>query len=360
MVKYMGNEYRKEQFLKLVGDVSQVAEARPSILTNGKANGVKCVDFTTGSGLTFTVLPGRALDIAQMRYNDVAISWISKNGIVSPRYYEEPGINWLRTYFGGLLTTCGLTYSGAPCNDNGQELGLHGRISNTEAENICVENYWEDHDFVMKVSGEMRETRVFGENIRMKRTISTTLGSNVVKLHDDIENLGYEEQPLMIIYHCNFGFPLIVPGTTIHAPFKKTEPRDDVAKAGLEDFHIAGPPRLQYKEQVFLHELNGDDKGNTLIVLENPFIDKGFGFCIRYNTSQLPFLTQWKQMGISDYVLGIEPCTAYPLGRPEIRKRGELMMIEPGKVHSFDLSFEVLPDKRILQERLEEVKKLTT
>ena len=36
------------------------------------------------------------------------------------------------------MTTCGLTYMGAPCTDAGDTLGLHGRISNTPACDVGV------------------------------------------------------------------------------------------------------------------------------------------------------------------------------------------------------------------------------
>jgi hypothetical protein len=41
-------------------------------------------------------------------------------------------------------------------------------------------------------------------------------------------------------------------------------------------------------------------------------------------------------MGEGDYVVGLEPCTWYPEGRAEARRRGELKQIEPGEIKSFD------------------------
>ncbi|MHA1371543.1 MAG: aldose 1-epimerase family protein [Promethearchaeota archaeon] len=359
MVDYLGRYYTRADFLRYVGDVSQIGGARPCVLTNGRAKDVECVDFTTGTGLQFTVLPGRALDIAQLRYRGIAISWISKNGIVSPHYYEEPGINWLRTYFGGFLTTCGLTYMGAPCKDGGVELGLHGRISNIVAENLCLRNFWDGNEFIMMISGEMKETRVFAENLHLIRTIETKIGSNSFKIRDRVINYGFEPQPLMILYHCNFGFPLLSNTSKLHAPFLETEPRDEEARRGLDNFMQFDDPIPNYKEQVFLHKLKGDGDGNTLVVLENPRLEYGFGICMQFNVDQLPFFTEWKQMGESEYVVGLEPGTAYPLGRAKVRSRGELMMIEPQEEKQFELTFEVLPNKDAISSKIDSIKELS-
>ena len=72
----------------------------------------------------------------------MALGYISKIDIVSPAYYEQPEFGFFRNFFAGLLTTCGLSYMGDPNIDNDEELGLHGRISNTDAEDVCISNEW--------------------------------------------------------------------------------------------------------------------------------------------------------------------------------------------------------------------------
>lgn len=59
-------------------------------------------------------------------------------GIVAPSYFEDEGFKSLRSLSLGLLTTCGLTYFGIPSYENGEELGLHGRIGNIPAEEVGV------------------------------------------------------------------------------------------------------------------------------------------------------------------------------------------------------------------------------
>ena len=136
MAFFMGKKWTKEQLLSFVGDVQQIANVRPSVLSDGKADGTRAISINTGGGLMFTVLPGRGMDIPEAYFRGYAINFSTGTGIVSPAYYEEPGLKWLRTFFGGLLTTCGITNAGIPSEDEGQAFGLHGRISNAAAETI--------------------------------------------------------------------------------------------------------------------------------------------------------------------------------------------------------------------------------
>jgi len=80
--------------------------------------------------------------------------------------------------------------------------------------------------------------------------------------------------------------------------------------------------------------------------LFNPLLgEKGLGTYVRFNKQQLPYFTEWKQMGEQEYVVGLEPCTWYPEGRAEARKRGELEFIKPGEVRKFEVEIGIIEDK---------------
>jgi uncharacterized protein YdiU (UPF0061 family) len=111
MAKLYGKEFSKFELMKRIGDISQVAGAKEYLLTSGKADGVKAIDVKTGTGLSFTVLPSRGLDIAWADYKGQAIAFISKTGVVAPAYYNpdeltpayrERMIAWLNRYVGRL------------------------------------------------------------------------------------------------------------------------------------------------------------------------------------------------------------------------------------------------------------------
>ncbi|MBO4941768.1 MAG: DUF4432 family protein [Clostridia bacterium] len=109
--------------------------------------------------IRFVILPDRAMDIAQAYYKENTVSWLSKTGITAPAFYEKDDLNWLRGFYGCLITTCGLKNIGGPVGKH----GLHGRIANTPAENISVFSDWVGDEYIMKVTDEMRESVVFGE-----------------------------------------------------------------------------------------------------------------------------------------------------------------------------------------------------
>lgn len=345
MARIYGRDFKKWELLKRAGDISQLAGARKYTLDSGRAKGVQAVDIKTGSGLSFTVLPDRGMDIAWADYKGMALSFISKTGITSSEYFDPAGSNFLRSFYAGLLTTCGLTYMGAACVDEGKALGLHGRASHIPAEDVCVTNDWSGDEFIMKVRGRIRESAVFGENITLDREIEAKLGESKIVIHDVVENGGFDPQPLMLLYHCNFGYPLIDSHTEITFPKGTVKARDSEAQKGIDQYNELEEPAHGYQEQVFYHDpVTGDDGSVTVKLVNRDIGGASLGIYLKYNKNQLPYLIQWKQMGEGDYVLGIEPGTWYPEGRSEARRRGELTFIQPGEKRSFDLEIGILEE----------------
>lgn len=343
MAILFGEELTKEFIMKRVGDISQVAGAKQCELTTGKAKGVSIIEVKTGTGFEFTVLPDRGMDISYASYKGIPISFISKTGIVSPNFYEKDGNGFLRNFYAGLVTTCGLTYMGAACVDEGESLGLHGRISNTPAEDVSVYQEWEENDFVIKLRGKVRESRVFGENITLTRQISTKLGQSKLIIEDIVENHGFNEQPLMLLYHCNFGYPIVSADTKLYSDNIKVTARDDASSLGLKEYNRFQAPTHDYSEQVFYLDIKPNENNYAQAALFNPEInDAGLGVYVKYDKSQLPHLIQWKQMGEGDYVVGLEPGTWYPEGRARAKEKGELIYIKPGEIRKFIMEIGVV------------------
>ncbi|NJD03019.1 MAG: DUF4432 family protein [Ruminiclostridium sp.] len=343
MAKIYGREYTKRELMKRVGDISQLAGARLCTLESGKAKGVTAVDVKTGGGLNFTVLPDRGMDIAWAEYKGISFGYISKTGVVAPALSELNGLEFLRSFYAGLLTTCGLTYMGAPCVDEGKPLGLHGKASNLPADDLCVSNEWVGDEFVMSIKGRMREAAVFGENITLSREITAKLGENKLLISDAIENCGYTAQPLMLLYHCNFGYPLLDGTTELILP-RGTEVKasNAVALKGINECKVFGEPKHGYDEQVFYYNPLPKDDGKVTAALFNKALGtNGLSVSLTFNKNQLPYFIEWKQIGEGDYVVGLEPATWYTEGRSEARKRGELTFIEPGEIKNIELEVNV-------------------
>jgi hypothetical protein len=243
MVELYGQRFKKRELLKRVGDMSQIAGARLSELQSGKAKGVTAVDVRTGSGFSFTVLPSRCLDISWAGYKEFPLSYVSPTSVVAPEYFVERGNKgFLDNFFAGLLTTCGFTHFGTPSTDNGKELGLHGVAGNIPAEDLSIRNEWEGDEYIMSVRGKMRQSSFLGENIVLTREIRTTCGANSVTIHDEIENVGFIEQPFMLLYHSQFGYPIVSEHSRLSLPPGNIQPRTDESKKGLDTFSIFQEP----------------------------------------------------------------------------------------------------------------------
>jgi len=330
----------KRQILKYVGDLSQLFGIKEYTLTSGKAKGIRAFDVKTGSGLEFTILADRCMDISSLSVKGTNCSYTTKAGIVSPEFYIEEGIGFLRNFFAGFLTTCGLRNVGVPCEDNGETFGIHGRISNTPAEEVCNSIIWVDGLPVVSISGKMREARLFGENLLLSRKITCRYGENKFMIQDTIENMGFREEPLMLLYHFNLGYPLLDEDAELIAPTAELLPRDAAAMVGMEENNQFQKPTSNYAEQVFYHNLKADSEGKTSVALINKKLE--LGVALHFNKSELFNFTQWKQMGECDYVVGMEPCNCYAGGRIDPRNEDVLDILKPGAVRQFDIEVEIL------------------
>jgi Domain of unknown function (DUF4432) len=243
--------FHNHTYLKYIGDISQLAGVKKIEFKDGRAKGVEAYEVRTGAGLNYTILADRCLDIAWAEFKGIPFGYISNNGVVAPCFFEPQKDNYFRSFIGGFLSTCGLTYLGAPGIDDGEELSLHGRIGNTPAEEVSVATHWDDENPYIVISGKVRETKFFGENLVLQREIKSYLGANKIQICDRILNEGFRRQPLMVLYHFNYGFPLLQEGAELIAPVRKVIPRDEIAHRGLKDHFKIETPQPGYQEQVF-------------------------------------------------------------------------------------------------------------
>ena len=343
MAYLYGKRWTRKQLTERIGDVSQIAVARPFQFADGRAKGLDGIEFGTGSGFRFTVLPGRGMDIGTADFQGKSLCWRSAAGAVAAEFYQPEGLGWLWSFGGGLLTTCGLSHVGAPCVDEGEALGLHGRVSNTPASEVSVQCGWEEDEYIVGVTGKVTEARVFGINLVLTRSIFAFLGQSRLYVHDEVVNEGHEPAPHMMLYHFNFGFPVVEAGARLAAPSLSVAPRDADADDGKKEYAIFHAPRAGYKEKVYYHDL-AEAGGKTLAGIVNPNI--GFGAYVKYDRVQLPWLVQWKMMARGHYVVGVEPATNKVEGRDKERREGRLRMLKPGETAVYDLEIGALTDKQ--------------
>ena len=342
MATLFGKTLKKQELLQYVGDISQVAGVCLKTLANGAERGVRVADFETGSGFRFTVLIDRGMDVGPAAWAGRPLAWASGTGVTHPAYYDPIGLGWLRSFPGGLVVGCGLDNVGSPGTDGGEELGLHGRLSNTPAELIACGTAWQGDEYAMWVEGQVHHYKLFSANLLLRRRISTRLGSNSLCLEDTITNLAYESAPFQVLYHCNFGFPVVSPDTELVVDTEQSEPRDDHSAKEFDLHTRFQPPTPGYAEQVFYHYPRADDRGYARAALINRAL--GWGAYIRFRKAELPHLVQWKMMGQGIYVVGLEPGNCWVEGRARDREHNVLQFLEPGESVSTFLEVGVLPD----------------
>ncbi|MGC9320227.1 MAG: aldose 1-epimerase family protein [Armatimonadota bacterium] len=341
MAELYGRSYTREELTERVGSMDQVAGVRRITLADGNEKGVDAFEVRTGGGLDFTVLAGRGMDVGQATYRSYPLAWQSCTGVPAASYFEPEGLGWLRGFHGGLVTTCGLTYAGAPATDGEEQLGLHGRVSYTPARHISSGASWHNGDYLMYVEGQMREASVFGPNMVLTRRISSMLGHPVLHIQDVVENQGFQPQEHMLVYHCNLGFPLMDATTELVAPSREVVGQEEFAQETV-DSHASFDAPQQIDERVYYHQLHAAEDGSTQVGVVNRELGAGVGIYFNLNVNELPYLVQWKMPGQGTYVMGIEPANCHVEGRPAERERGTLQVMEPGESRSYTMTIGIV------------------
>jgi hypothetical protein len=349
MARLWNRDWTKRELLARVGDLSQIAGVERFTYDDGVRDGVRAARVRTGGGLDFTVLLSRGLDISHATYKGMPLAWLSQTGEAHPHAFDAEGRGWLRTFYGGLVTTCGLQNAGMPNVDGDEPLGLHGRISHTPAEEVGTTTEWSGDEANVIVSGKLREANVFGENLRLTRKITAAVGGTSFQIEDHVENLGFKTVPLMLLYHINFGWPLVSEDTEIIVPSRTpAQPRDAVAEKGVDVWNKLEVPQPEYDEQCFFHDPLTDANGMASVLMINRATK--LGVRVTFDKSTLDYCTQWKMMGANEYVCGIEPANCLVRGRTLEREAGRLKTIAPGEERKHFVSVTVLDGDEAIRE----------
>ncbi|NLE43870.1 MAG: aldose 1-epimerase family protein [Chloroflexi bacterium] len=340
-------DWSRTRLLQHVGHIDQVAGVRLVEAMDGLAQGSRVAHVWTGTGLDFDVIADRALDVARCSYRGVPLAWMSPTGYVHPAYYSARGEDWLRSYQGGLFTTCGLDHFGSSVSVGRHDYPLHGRIGNLPARLVECRSGWKptpdgSEKYCIEVEGEVRQTRVFGEHVVMRRCITTTLGSNRIRIDDTVTNEGFAPQRHMIAYHFNIGYPLVSEDSRLIAEVEMTIPHDEESARGLNAWHELQPPTAHYTEQNFWHMPTSRGDGSVQVELVNPAL--GLGLRWSYLQHELPVLLQWKMMGEGLYLMGIEPCnTTGATGNAAVEPEA-LLHLAPQESCHYGIDIEVIDD----------------
>lgn len=305
------------ELLKQLGNISQLAGIRESKLLHGRGEGIQLAEFYNAAGLRFTVVPDRCMDLFDLSYKGVNLSFQCKNGLTSPQAFSPCDGEFCEQWPAGMLVTCGLGNVGGQATEGGV-YPTHGRISHVPAQNFGTETYWDGERYLLRARGEVHQTKMYGRHLSIRRTIETELNSKKLQIHDIITNFEAEDEPFMLLYHVNFGYPLLQADSLVETSSCKCEPMNDISK----DYHHMTAPVDGCGEELYFRTQLGD---RACGVIYNERLE--LGAYLAFDTKNLPNLVQWKMMKSHDYVLALEPCNTFGINRDEAAKEGKLAVL---------------------------------
>ncbi|CAN7281273.1 aldose 1-epimerase family protein [Rhizobium sp. LjRoot254] len=355
MVELYGSQRSRRDLSAHAGALSQFAGVRLVTLGDGVERGVRMLEFRSGTGLRFTVMVDRCLDIGECEYRGMAIGWHSPAGFKHPGLHDvegEGGLGWLRSA-SGLLVTCGLDQILFMNEEAGDHYvygprktvnhPLHGRIGMIPAKLNGYGERWDGDDLVLWCEGTVTQGAVFGEHLELVRRIEIKAGTNDIRIHDLVVNRGFYRTPHMYLYHINVGHPVLAEGSRYVAPIRDVvwagHAGENYRKQGV-GYRTMPSPKLGFHEQVWQHEMAADANGAVPVMLVNDAL--GIGFEVINRKDQFPCNYQWQNLHSGQYTVGLEPSTNHVQGRDFAKERGELIWLEHGDERQYDTVFRVV------------------
>lgn len=339
---------------------------RKRTLHGGKQEGVELVVIDNGK-LQITVIPTRGMGVLSATLGDVRLGWDSPvKDVVHPQFINlnaRGGLGWLDG-FNEWLCRCGLESNGGPgpdrfINNIGDEavmdLTLHGKIANLPAQEVelIVDR---EPPYRIRLRGHVDERMLFGPKLELQTEISTEPGSSTFRIADVVSNRGGQPQEFEMLYHANFGRPLLEEGSRFLAPIERVTPYNDRAAKAVATWNSYSGPTSGFIEQVYLIRPLADKDGRTAILLQNKLADRAAS--MSYSIKELPYLTMWKNTGaINDgYVTGLEPGTNYPNHRAIERKAGRVPKLAGDASHAMTIDYGIHVGKDEVQKVADRIK----
>ncbi len=321
-------------------------------LSGGKQEGVEIVTIDTGR-MRIVVSPTRGMGILAVSGAGVRLAWDSPvKEVVHPKFVNlgaRGGLGWLDG-FNEWMCRCGLEWSGHPGTDTftnnvGEEatmdLTLHGKIANLPASEVAL--------FVdrkpprtIRLRGRVDERMFYGPKLELRTEIAADPGATTFRISDLVTNRGAQEQEFQVIYHANFGAPLLEAGARVEIPVERVTPFNKRAAEGQAAWTEYAGPVAGFVEQVYqVRPLAGKD-GRTTALLRNRAGDRGCSMA--WSLKELPYFTLWKNTAAVEdgYVTGLEPGTSFPSNRKNERRHGRVPKLGPGAAWSASIEVELL------------------
>jgi len=325
-------------------------------LHGGRQEGVDIIEVDNGA-VSFSVIPTRGMSIGYLDLRaggaSIPLGWQSPvTEVVHPRevdLQDYRGLGWL-TGFNEFLVRCGVAFAGHPAEDEeGRLRTLHGRIGNIPASEVEVV-VEEEAPHRIIVRGKVAEQMFKFSDFELWTEVSTEPGSHRVRVSDVLVNRSSYEREYQMVYHANFGPPILEAGSRFHAAVAEVVPFNETAAAGLPTWREYLPPTAHFGEQVYnVTPRSNRHTGYTTVALVNSTSDRGVA--LRYKADTLPCFTLWKNTDTMEegYVTGLEPGTGFCHPRAIERAAGRIPTLAPGASVVFDVEYEALHGAEAVQ-----------
>lgn len=327
-------------------------------LRGGKQEGVDVIVVNNGK-LSFTVIPTRGMSVLKVTMGDITLGWNSPvKEVVHPKLInlqERGGLGWLEG-FNEWIVRCGVEWAGHPgkdkfINNTGDEaemdLTLHGKIGNIPASEVevVIDRPNNNAPHRIRIRGRVDERMFYGPKLELWTEISTEVGSNTFRIEDSLKNYSIYDQEFQIIYHANYGPPLLEQGSRFVAAINEIRPFNAHAAKSLNTFAEYVAPTKGFVEQVYGIIPLADANNKTTAMLHNAAGDKAV--TMTYDVRQLPYFSLWKNTTALEegYVTGLEPGTGFPPNRSIERQAGRVPKLKPNETRQFAIEVAILAGK---------------
>jgi Domain of unknown function (DUF4432) len=360
-----GSEYTQRELMRRLGSLAQVGGVQLVSFEEGHARGVRGIQFRTGTGFQFTVIPDRGFDVGLAEFQGAGLCWLPPKGLAGPWYYEGDldGTAWLRVGLGGMFNTAGLVSMGTPQEVDtssfgftqrmAAQYGTHDRIALTPASRFSHGEDWDGDRCVLWADGLVRQDIAYGESLSLHRRYQTELGASSFRWVDVVTNEGWFPTFHQQLYHVNVGFPFVDEGSEVLASVREepasmhfsTDGEGPAGEAAAPVWRTGTAPQPGFTHEGYVVSMQEDDRGRVRVAVVNRRLRPelgGLGVYLRYDATTLPTYIAWRMMREGLYAIGLEPATN-PFGSAqELREQGYPVVLEPGEQRRYELELGIL------------------
>ena len=305
---------------------------RKYVLRGGGQEGIDVVEVNNGK-LRFTVVPTRGMSIYQVEMDGLRLGWDSRRGMGRREGFDGWMIRYGLESFGGAGKSADNTAEKTTADQ-----ALHGMIGTIPASQVEV-TVEREAPYRITLRGRVDETLQKGSKLDILTQISTVPGADTFQISDTVTNRSAVEQEFGVLYHGNYGPPIVEKGAKFFGPVRQVIPIDDDAATDVSNYNLYRGPKAGFPQQVYFLRMWSDENDRTRVMLRNAEGDKAVSMA--YSVKELPFLTLRKNQpaGEDAYVTGLEPGTSFPRNRSIEREFGRSLKLAPQQSRSFTIDF---------------------